>query len=312
MSVTVAIVPRERFSFTRTSLESVRADTRYPHKLIYVDGGSPATIRDYLAAQAREHGFRLIRRDCFLTPNEARNLAIAELDTEYIVFVDNDVTVDPGWLERLVACADETGAWIVGPLYMIGPPGTDQIHMAGGDMAIVEDKGQRVFRERHRLADQPLSEHRDEIRREPVEMVEFHAMLARKEVFDRLGPLDERLMSANEHIDICLLVHEAGGEIYFEPDSKVTYSPSRPKGPADRAFHLLRWSPEWNNRTLDRFAEKWRIARDSPMLRSQWRWLGKHRKKIYRSALARALEPLTRPALTWREAKKRERVLGDR
>jgi len=112
-------------------------------------------------------------------------------------------------------------------------------------------------------------------------------------------------MSANEHADLCLLVREAGGEIYLEPASRVTYTPSRPQGPRDRAFHLLRWSPEWNNRTLDRFAEKWDIDRSSETFRSQWRWMSRHRRKIYR--WLGVLDPILRPALTWNEARRRKR-----
>jgi len=261
-------------------------------------------VARYLRARAHETGFRLIRTECILSPNEARNLALAEVETEFVAFVDNDVTVDPGWLEKLVACADETGAWIVGPLYMIGPPGTDVIHMAGGDMGIDEGSGRRIFHESHRLANERLSEHKAEMRREPVDMVEFHAMLVRREVFERFGPMDEKLLSADEHADLCLLAHKHGGTVYFEPESKVTYTPSRPKGPGDRAFHLLRWSPDWNNRTLDHFAEKWDLDRQS--LRQQWRWLTKHRLAIYRRF--GSLDPVIRPLVTWREQRKRARA----
>jgi len=306
MRVTVALVPRERFSFTRTSLESIYANTHCAFDLVCVDGGSPPEIRDYLKAQATERGFKLIRTDYILSPNEARNLAVSETDTEYVVFIDNDVTVDPGWLEKLVACADETGAWIVGPLYMIGPPGTDVIHMAGGDMGIREDKGRRVFHERHRLCNTLLTEHCDEIRREPVDMVEFHAMLVRRDAFDTMGLLDEGLMSADEHADVCLLARKHGGEVYLEPASKVTYTPSRPLGPGDRAFHLMRWSPEWNNRTLDRFAEKWDLDRHGDGLRSQWRWLTRHRLAVYR--WFGVLDPVLRPIVTWHEVRRREQL----
>ena len=96
-----------------------------------------------------------------------------------------------------------------------------------------------------------------------------------------------------------------GGQIYFEPESKVTYTPSRPAGPGDRAFHLRRWSPDWNNRTLDHFAEKWSLDRRS--LRQQWRWLTRHRLAIYRRF--GALDPVIRPLVTWREQRKRARLL---
>jgi hypothetical protein len=38
--VTIVVVPRERFSYARTSLESVYANTHVPFRLIYVDGAA--------------------------------------------------------------------------------------------------------------------------------------------------------------------------------------------------------------------------------------------------------------------------------
>ncbi|MCB8933258.1 MAG: glycosyltransferase [Fimbriimonadaceae bacterium] len=303
--VTVAIVPRERFSFTRQSLESVLSNTTFPHKLVYVDGGSPPEVRDYLRAQSAAQHFELIRTEHFLSPNEARNLAAARLETEFVAFVDNDVTVDPGWLEKLVACADETGAWIVGPLYMIGPPGTDVIHMAGGDLEIQEVDGRRVFHEAHRLANQRLGDHAGALRREAVDMVEFHTMLVRSSALKALGPLDEELLSAAEHADLCMLAQKQGGSVYLEPSAKVTYSPARPESRADFAYHLLRWSPEWNDRSLDRFAEKWNVERH-PGLKGQARWLRRHR--LAALGRMRVLDPVVRPLVTWSEVRKRARM----
>lgn len=40
--VTIVVSPRERFSYTRESLESIYEHTKAPFKLVYVDGGSPS------------------------------------------------------------------------------------------------------------------------------------------------------------------------------------------------------------------------------------------------------------------------------
>jgi GT2 family glycosyltransferase len=58
----------------------------------------------------------IIRFDDPLWPSQARRRIAGLLDTKYAVFVDNDVAILPGWLERLVECAEQTGAGIVGPL----------------------------------------------------------------------------------------------------------------------------------------------------------------------------------------------------
>ncbi len=115
--VTVVVVPRERFSLARRALECLLSETTCPFKLVYVDGASPLAVRGYLEAQARSRGFRLLRSEHHLSPTEARNLGLREVaGTRYVVFIDNDVLVRAGWLEALVGCAEETGAWLVGPM----------------------------------------------------------------------------------------------------------------------------------------------------------------------------------------------------
>jgi GT2 family glycosyltransferase len=114
--ITIVVVPRERFSLSARTLESLYAHTTEPFRLVYVDGRSPSRIRRHLEAQARARGFRLVRSDRYLSPNQARNLGLRHVETEYVVFMDNDVLLTPGWLEALVGCADATGAEVVGPL----------------------------------------------------------------------------------------------------------------------------------------------------------------------------------------------------
>ena len=55
--VTVGFVPREQFSTTQRSLETLIARTEEPDDLVVVDGGSPSSIRKYLHDAAIKHGF---------------------------------------------------------------------------------------------------------------------------------------------------------------------------------------------------------------------------------------------------------------
>ncbi|MGH7402794.1 MAG: glycosyltransferase family 2 protein [Candidatus Rokuibacteriota bacterium] len=298
--VTLIVVPRERFGMTRRSLESIYANTDPPFTLIYVDGRSPAATRRYLAAQAKERGFRLIRTERYLTPNEARNLGIAQASTPYVVFVDNDVLVTPGWLEALVRCARETGAWVVGPLYCMGEIEQQTVHMTGGHAHIFEQDGARRFREDHRFWGNPLPQVRPRLRRESCEMVEFHCMLVGSHVFQRLGPLDEGLKSALENPDFCMSVRQAGGEIYFEPAALITYLPPPPLAWSDLLFFLRRWSNAWNRASLRRFQEKWHLPGDDPNLTRQFTlWTRWRRQALVPpdSLLARALESRVGPSL---------------
>ena len=100
--VTIVVVPRERFGLAARSLRSIYEQSDIPFRLVYVDGGSPSGVRRYLERQAEERGFELIRTDHYLSPNQARNLGLRRVKSEYVVFIDNDVVVAPGWLAPLV------------------------------------------------------------------------------------------------------------------------------------------------------------------------------------------------------------------
>jgi len=115
-ATTVVTVPREHFSTAPLSLSRLLDHTCAPRRLVYIDGGSPRRWRRELEQLAIEHDFTLVRTDCFLTPNEARNLGFGFVDTEFVAFVDQDVIVSPNWLGALESCAADTGATIVGPL----------------------------------------------------------------------------------------------------------------------------------------------------------------------------------------------------
>jgi glycosyl transferase family 2 len=260
--VTILVVPRERFSYTERSLQSIYEHTTFPFKLVYVSAGAPSGIKQYLARESAQKGFRLVGTDRCLAPNEARNLGLHEVETKYVVFMDNDALVTPGWLEALVRCADETGAWVVGPLYLIGEieiANLEQasIHMAGGEAHIEEEQGRRILYDEHLLAETLLADQRSQIKRGPRDYVEFHCMLVRTEVFERLGRLDEQLLSVNEHMDFCFEVRKAGGTVYMEPESLTSYVPP-PRGCdwRDLPFFMLRWSDGWNQASASHFNQK--------------------------------------------------------
>jgi GT2 family glycosyltransferase len=227
--VTLIVVPRERFSYTRESLESIYQHTSYPFDLVYVDGNSPEHIQDYLANQALAKDFTLIRTEQYLSPNQARNIGLQNIKTKYVVFVDNDIHVAPGWLEKLVNCAEETEASVVCPLVCIGKNLHSKIHLAGGEAHIVlevkNDQMKRKVHEKHYFVNRPVAEVQDQLKRRECEFAEFHCMLVRRDIFDTIGLLDEKLLSTREHIDFSMSVTNARGKIYCEPDSVTTYVP---------------------------------------------------------------------------------------
>ena len=172
--VTIVVVPRERFSCTQRSLESIYQHTDIPFKLIYVDGNSPTTVKNYLEIQAKAKNFQLIRTDYYLSPNHARNIGLSHVDTKYLVFIDNDVVFSPGWLQALINCAEETGATVVGPLMCEKEPVHQRVHFAGGESHIVTDiHGRRHLREKMYKQGHKVAELRPHLQCTQTELAEF-------------------------------------------------------------------------------------------------------------------------------------------
>jgi GT2 family glycosyltransferase len=262
---TIVVVPRERFSAARDSLKSVLANTDTPHDLVYVDGGSPRGLRRWLEEQAAEHGFKLLRHERYLSPNEARNLGVAEVDTEFTVFVDNDVLVKPGWLAKLIECADETDAAVVGPLTC--EYDFDTVHFAGGEVEITEEAedeevARRVRDKMYHPSKRLESVPDDDLVRKEVQLCEFHCVMARTDALREIGGLDEGLLNTREHLDFSLSIAKNGGTVWFEPESVVAYLPPPPLKASDLHFFSLRWSNDWERRSLDHFRRKWDLVED--------------------------------------------------
>jgi GT2 family glycosyltransferase len=258
-TVSVVVVPRERFSKSEAALENLLARTPEPFELVYVDGGSPRKVAEFLRRRSEERGFRLIRTERYLTPNEARNLGLREAKTKYVVFMDNDVFVEDGWLQPLVDCAEKTGAWVVGPLSFEGDPSLRRIHLVGGYMEMVEEGGRRRLQTRHHLARKLLAEVDEPLVGKECDFAEFHLCLVRRTAFEATGPLDEQLMSSREHLDFCLLVKRAGGTVWVEPASRNTYVTPPPLDRSDLGFFLRRWSEKRNETSFTHFCDKWEL-----------------------------------------------------
>jgi GT2 family glycosyltransferase len=314
--VALIVGPRERFSSTQKSLESIYNDTEYPFDLVYVDVSTPAPIRQYLEEQAEARSFKLIRTPYYVSPTQSKNIGLRYIlnhhpDTyQYVVFIENDVIVKRGWLTKLVQCAEETGAAVVGPLTCIGNPVHQVIHNAGGKSYIVtEVEGNRVRRYIHQsaaLTGRAVAEVPEKLHRKKTDYVEFHCMLVRTEFFKKTGLFDEGMLATREHIDFCFMVSEAGGSIYSEREAVVTTDTigieTNKSGLEawfgalqlpdfkwfDLPYFMVRWNDAWDLASLHHLRQKWQLTEDE-YFKKRYAKVGARRHELLVKPLVRRL-----------------------
>jgi glycosyltransferase involved in cell wall biosynthesis len=209
--VTIVVTYRERFSSTSRCLDHLIAHTDVPYKLVYVSSGAPAYVHGHVEEVCAKHGFELVSSADLLPPNAARNAGLAAVKTRYVLFLDNDVIVTPGWLNALLDCAEETNYEVVGPTVLEGDPAHGIVHTMGGEFRKRKDaSGRRWLDELHRFDNVDLHLNPSTLERSQADHLELHCLLARREIFDKTGPFDERVLAASEHIDFAHTLRRHG------------------------------------------------------------------------------------------------------
>lgn len=264
--VTLVVVPNECFNYTQQSLESIYKYTNIPFKLVYVDGYSPKKVRQYLEAQSQEKGFRLIRTDKYVSPNQARNIGLQHVDTEYVVFINNDVLVTVDWLNKLMQCAQKTGSSAVSPLCLQGSSENLSIHSAGGSLEFQYKDGNLDLFEKRSFIENSFEKVQPLLTSEPTQIIHFSCVLIHTAILRKIGNFDEDLINFGQDIDFSLSVFAIGGTIYLEPQSIVNYLPVRELKFSDMPYYLLIWNYVWKRKSINYFQEKWGLAKDAKFI----------------------------------------------
>ena len=269
---------RERHGLTEKAIESAIRNTRMPVRLIYADVCSPQWLRAKLAMRAKEWSLEIIRYEEPLWPTQVRRRVAERIDTPYAVFIDNDVLVSPSWLEHMVECAEQTGAGIVGPVYLWGAnEAADRIHMAGGDLTEEREPDGIVLKERHRHIGAKVNE--VELRRSECGFVEFHCMLMRRDVYRAPEMFNERIVCVHEHIHASFIARAMGYKTYVEPAARVTYLAGAPYSLSDFGVFRQRWSHDACESSIQAFAARWGIIDDARSFGVR-NYVARHRSEV--------------------------------
>jgi len=184
--------------------------------VILVDNGS--TDRTSEIVQTRWDRVKIIRSDRNLGFAGGNNLGIKAAKGEWIVLLNDDTEVDPGWLEALDrASRDHPAAGILGCKLLY--PGGKIIQHAGG---ILEPNGLT----RHFGYGEEDQGQYDRIRE--CDYVTGAAFAVSRKALEQTGLLDARFFPIYfEEIDYCERAKNKGFQVLYIPDAVVIHHESR-------------------------------------------------------------------------------------
>ncbi len=101
--VSIVVLSLNRMEDTRRCIEALDRHTSIPFELVVLDNGSTASVCDWLrrSVMARPRT-KVIFSDVNLGCAGGRHEALRHAEGEFIVTLDNDIEVTPGWLQHLL------------------------------------------------------------------------------------------------------------------------------------------------------------------------------------------------------------------
>src|SRR5439155_21392894 len=114
----IVVVTHNNLALTRLCLESLLRNTEYPrYEAIVVDNGSSDGTPGYLQKMAEQHpNISVILNKQNHGFARANNQGVASSKGEYLILVNNDTVVPPGWLSRLLRHVGNPSVGMVGPV----------------------------------------------------------------------------------------------------------------------------------------------------------------------------------------------------
>jgi glycosyltransferase involved in cell wall biosynthesis len=228
--VTIIAPCRNEAKFIKQALVSILRGDYPPDKLemLVVDGMSIDGTREIVQEMAAsDNRIRLIDNPELIVPT-AMNRGIKAARGEYIMRVDCHTVFSSDYVQKCIEVMLRTSAWNVGG-YIKTLPG-DETPIARGIAAATSSKfgvGNSAFRLKG-----PEKE---------VDTVPFGTY--RRELFDRIGYYDERLVR-NQDIELNSRIHKANGKIIISPEIQLSYfNRSSFRGMWQQSFNNGLWNP---------------------------------------------------------------------
>lgn len=198
-------------------LPSVVANTTGDAEVIVADNGSTDDSIEFL--KTNYPSLRLILMDKNYGFAEGYNRALAQIDAEYYVLLNDDVEVTPGWTDKVVALMDSDPQIAAAQPMLKMFDRRDHFEYAGGAGGYIDKLGYPFCRGRiFSTIEQDTGQYNDT---RDVFWATGAAMFVRSAVWKELGGLDGDFFAHMEEIDFCWRARNHGYRIVATSDAQV-------------------------------------------------------------------------------------------
>lgn len=227
--VTVVVVTYDGAALLPVCLDALAEQrSRWTWQTWVVDNASRDETVELLSA--RYPDVRVIRNDRNLGFAGGNNVALREATTPYVVLLNNDAVVQPGWLDGLVDVLDATGNERVAAV-------TGKVLLADG--VTINSVGS-VVDTRGYGADRGWLEPDRGQYDEPAEVFTASgtALALRRAALDDVGHFDDAFFLYYEDVDLCWRLRSRGWTVRYEPTALVQHHHSATTGEGSEVFHF--------------------------------------------------------------------------
>ena len=206
-------------------LDNLRRQTIPPAEAVVIDNGST----DNTVALSERAGARVISLGENRGFAAAVNAGILESRSEWLLILNNDVDLNPDWIEKaLDAAREESARFVTGKLLQARCP-----ERLDGTWDLVSRAG-CAWRCGYNALDGELWNQRRRIR-----FASFTALLIERSVFDKAGLLDTRYGSYYEDVDFGIRCALAGITGVYEPSAMGRHLGSATLGTGTRSTYFI-------------------------------------------------------------------------
>jgi GT2 family glycosyltransferase len=246
--VSIVIPSRDKVELLRRCVASILERTTYrAYEVLIVDNqSSDGEALDYLRTIADHPRVRVLKHDLPFNYSHINNEAVRHCQGKLVCLLNNDIEViTPDWLEELVSHALRPNVGAVGA--MLYYP-NDTIQHAG---VIVGVHGIAA----HPYSGMPRGHHGQMARArlaQAMSAVTAACLLVNKDVFERVGGLDESLPVAFNDVDFCLRLRQHGYTNIWTPFAELYHWESASRGVEDTVEKQERFDGE-----IDFMVRRW-------------------------------------------------------